>query len=108
MKLKELADMLGAELTGPADIEIVGAAGVREASAGQITFITGKDHLGDLERSRASAALVPPDTPALRLPLLRLKNPRLAFAQTLALFYIKPYQSSGISEKAAIGENVVI
>lgn len=108
MKLKELADMFGAELTGPADVDILGAAGVREAREGQITFITGKDHLRDLEHSQASAALVPPDTPALRMPLLRLKNPRLAFAQTLALFYVKPYQSSGISEKAAIGENVVI
>jgi UDP-3-O-[3-hydroxymyristoyl] glucosamine N-acyltransferase len=108
MKLKELADMLGAELTGPAEVDILGAAGVREAREGQITFITGKDHLRDLELSQASAALVPPDTPALRLPLLRLKNPRLAFAQTLALFYVKPYQASGISEKAAIGANVVI
>jgi UDP-3-O-[3-hydroxymyristoyl] glucosamine N-acyltransferase len=108
MKLKELADMLGAELTGPADVDIRGAAGIQEASEGQITFITGKNHLKDLEHSRASAALVPPDTPALHLPLLRLNNPRLAFARTLELFYVKPYQASGISEKAAIGANVVI
>ncbi len=108
MKLKELADMLGAELTGPADVDILGAAGLHEAGEGQITFITGKNHLKDLEHSRASAALVPLDTPALHLPLLRLNNPRLAFARTLELFYVKPYQASGISEKAAIGANVVI
>ncbi len=108
MKLKELADMLGAELTGPADIDILGAAGIHEAAEGQITFVTGKDRLGDLEHSRASAALVPPDTPAQHLPLLRVKNPRLAFAQTLTLFYVKPYETNGISEKAAIGANVVI
>ncbi|MCK9419465.1 MAG: UDP-3-O-(3-hydroxymyristoyl)glucosamine N-acyltransferase [Nitrospirae bacterium] len=108
MNLKELADMLGAELTGPADVDISGAAGVLEAREGQITFITGKSHLKDLERSQASAALVPLDTPALHLPLLRLNNPRLAFARTLEMFYVKPYQASGISEKAAIGANVVI
>jgi UDP-3-O-[3-hydroxymyristoyl] glucosamine N-acyltransferase len=108
MKLKELADMLGAELTGPADIDIRGAAGVQEAREGQITFITGKNLIEDLERSQASAALVPLDTPALHLPLLRLKNPRLAFARTLELFYVKPYQASGISEKASVGANVVI
>jgi UDP-3-O-[3-hydroxymyristoyl] glucosamine N-acyltransferase len=108
MKLKELADMLGAELSGPADVDIRGAAGVRDAGDGQITFIGDTKHLKDLELSRASAALVPPDTPALHLPLLRLKNPRLAFARTLSLFYVKPYQASGISEKAAIGANVVI
>ena len=108
MKLKELADMLGAELTGPADVDIRGAAGVQEAREGQITFITGKNLIEDLERSQASAALVPLDTPALHLPLLRLKNPRLAFARTLELFYVKPYQASGISEEASVGANVVI
>ena len=108
MKLKELADILGAELTGPADVDIRGAAGVSDAIEGQITFIDGKDRHKDLERSRASAALVPLDTPAMHLPMLRLKNPRLAFAQTLELFYVKSYQASGISEKAAIGANVVI
>jgi UDP-3-O-[3-hydroxymyristoyl] glucosamine N-acyltransferase len=100
--------MLGAELNGPADVDIRGAAGVCEAGEGQITFITGKKHLHDLEHSRASAALVTPDTPAMHLPLLRVNNPRLAFAQILKLFYVKPYQASGISEKAAIGANVVI
>ena len=108
MKLKELANILGAELTGPADVDIRGAAGVSDAIEGQITFITGANYLKELELSHASAALVPLDTPAMHLPLLRLKNPRLAFAKTLELFYVKSYQASGISEKAAIGANVVI
>jgi len=108
MNLKELANMVGAELTGPADVDIQGAAGVREAMEGQITFIIGTNYLKDLERSSASAALVPMDTPAMRLPLLRVKNPRLAFARVLELFYVRPVQASGISEDAAIGKNVVI
>jgi UDP-3-O-[3-hydroxymyristoyl] glucosamine N-acyltransferase len=108
MKLKELADMLGAELTGTADVEISGAAGVHEAEKGQVTFITGMDQIKQLERSRASAAFVPPDTPSMRLPLLRHANPRFAFARTLELFYVKPYQASGISDKAVIGANVII
>jgi UDP-3-O-[3-hydroxymyristoyl] glucosamine N-acyltransferase len=108
MKLRELADKLGAELEGPGDIEIIGAAGVHEAREGQVTFITGKNNLKSLEQSLASAAFASPDTPAMRLPLLRVKNPRLAFARTLELFYVKPYQPSGISDHAAIGQNVVI
>ncbi len=108
MKLKELANILGAELTECFDLEVHGVAGVHEAGEGQITFITGKNYLKDLELSRASAALVPLDTPAMRMPLLRLKNPRLAFARVLELFYVKPYQAIGISEKASIGVNVVI
>ncbi|MGC1455263.1 MAG: UDP-3-O-(3-hydroxymyristoyl)glucosamine N-acyltransferase [Nitrospirota bacterium] len=108
MKLKELADKLGAELTGPPDVDIRGAASIHDAGEGQITFISGGKELKDLEHSRASAAMVPLDTPALHLPLLRVRNPRLAFAQVLRLFYVKPYQASGISEKAAISANVAI
>ena len=40
MKLKELADKLGAELTGPPDVDIRGAAGIHDAGEGQITFIS--------------------------------------------------------------------
>lgn len=108
MKLKELANILGAELTECLDLEIHGVAGVHEAGEGQITFITGKNYLKDLELSRASAALVPLETPAMHLPLLRLKNPRLAFAKAIELFHVKPYRAIGISEKASIGANVVI
>ena len=108
MKLKELANILGAELTESVDLEINGVAGVHEAGEGQMTFITGEQYLKDLERSRASAALAPLETPAMHLPLLRLKNPKLAFAKAIELFHVKPYRAIGISEKASIGANVVI
>ncbi len=108
MKLKELADILGAEPSGSGDIEIIGAAGVHEAGEGHLTFITGKKHLTDLEHSRASAALVSLDTPDLRLPLLRVKNPRLAFARAIELFYVKPCSPTGISDKAAIESTVTV
>lgn len=108
MKLSELAGLLGAELSGSGDTEITGAAGVREAREGHITFITGKNYLKDLERSRASAVLVPTDTPDMPLPLLRVKNPRLAFAQVIELFYVKPYNPTGVSDRAAVGKDVTI
>ena len=44
----------------------------------------------------------------MHLPLLRVKNPRLAFARVLELFYVAPYRPLGISDKAVLGRNVVI
>ena len=108
MKLNELAGLLGAELPGSGDTEITGAAGVREAGEGHIPFIPGKNHLSDLEHSRASAVLVPPDTPDMPLPMLRVKNPRLAFARVIELFYVKPYSPTGISDRTAVGKDVTI
>jgi UDP-3-O-[3-hydroxymyristoyl] glucosamine N-acyltransferase len=108
MKLREMADILGAELSGSGDTDITGVAGVREAVEGQITYITGKNYLKDLGQSHASAALVPPDIPDMHLPLLRVRNPRLAFARVIELFHVVPYRPLGISERAALGRNVVI
>ncbi|MDA8423674.1 MAG: UDP-3-O-(3-hydroxymyristoyl)glucosamine N-acyltransferase [Nitrospiraceae bacterium] len=108
MKLKELANILGAQGSCPEDVEITGASGVRDAGGGQITFIAGLQNLKDLEGSRAAAALVPLDTPVMHLPLVRVKNPRLAFARVLEIFYVKPYCSSGISDKTVIGRDVVL
>ncbi len=99
---------MGAELSGAGDTDITGAAGIRDAGEGHITFIAGKNYLKEIEHSRASAVLVPLDTPGMHVPLLRVKNPRLAFARAIEIFYCKPYTPSGISDRAAIGTDVSI
>jgi len=108
MKLNRLAELLGAEFSGPADLEITGAAGIGEAGAGQLTFVAGPQYLKELQASRASAALVSLDMPAVPLAVLRVKNPKLAFARVLELFYVKPYRSSGISDRAVVGRDATI
>jgi UDP-3-O-[3-hydroxymyristoyl] glucosamine N-acyltransferase len=75
---------------------------------GHITFLAGVNLVKDLEKSRASAVFAPPDTPPLSMPVLRVKNPKLAFSRAIELFYVEPYRPAGISEKAAIGRNAVI
>ncbi len=107
MKLKDLAEKTGAELSGSGDIDILGVAGMHEAGEGYVTFASAQA-VKDLTKSRASAAFVPLDTLPMAMPLLRVKNPRLAFARSLELFYVQPYRSGGISEKASIGKQVTI
>lgn len=108
MKLSKVAEHLNAQLSGPGDIEITGAAGIKDAGAGQITFIAGQQYLKDLEGSNASAAIVPLDASDLPLPVLRVKNPKLAFARILELFYIPAYKPSGVSDRAVIGKDAAI
>jgi UDP-3-O-[3-hydroxymyristoyl] glucosamine N-acyltransferase len=108
MKLKELAKILDGEVSGPDGVEITGAAGLQDAGEGQLTFVSDSQYLKDLATSQAAAALVPLDTPAMQLPLVRVKNPRLAFARVLELFYVKPYYATGISDRAVIGRNVIM
>jgi UDP-3-O-[3-hydroxymyristoyl] glucosamine N-acyltransferase len=108
MKLKDLALAVNGQLDGPEDVEITAVAGLLDATSGCVTFLAGTQHLKDLSRSQASAAFVPLDTPAVPMPVLRVKNPKFAFAQALALFYVPPYVPTGISDKASIGKDVRI
>ncbi len=108
MKLSELAEILKAQMSGSGDPEISGAAGIPEAREGQITFLSDRKYLRDLEASHAAAAIVPLDIPALSLPVLKVKNPKLAFARLLEIFYVPAYRPTGVSDKAAIASGAVI
>src|SRR5574341_871606 len=108
MKLKELAEKIGAVLSGPGDAEITAVAGIREAVPGEITFAADAGHLKDLDHSRASAAIVPLDAPDRNIPQLRMKNPRLGFARALGCLYGRPVAPLGISDRAVIGQGAVI
>ncbi len=107
MRLKDVAQKIGATLEGAGDIEIIGVAGLKEATEGHITFMNG-NKFSELEQTRASAVIVPTHAPKLGMPLLRVKNPRLAFARAIELFNFKPYEPAGIHERAVIGRNAVI
>jgi len=108
MLLTDLAARLGAELSGPGDIEVRGISGIREAREGEVTFLADGTHLKDLDQCRASAVIMPRGLPSLSIPSLAVKNPRYAFALALRLFHEKPYLPGGVSERAVIGTNVVI
>lgn len=108
MKLGELAGKLGAELSGPADVDILGVAGIGTARPGDVTYLSDEKHLKDLASCHASAVIVPHGLSGVALPSLAVRNPRFAFAQALRLFHERPYVSGGISERAVIGPGAVV
>jgi UDP-3-O-[3-hydroxymyristoyl] glucosamine N-acyltransferase len=108
ISLSRLAEILGGQLSGSGEIEIIGAGGIAEAGPGQITYIAGPQYIKDLPASKASAVLAPVDAPPLPLPAIRVKNPKLAFARVLKLYYDKPYTAQGISDKASIAPTATI
>lgn len=108
MTITELAVKLGAELQGPGDAEIRGAAGIREAREGDVTYLSDRKHRSDLAECRASAVIISRDMQAVNIPALVVKNPRYAFALALGIIYGKPYLPGGISDRAVIGKDVVL
>ena len=58
MKLKEVADRLQCRLEGSGDVEIVRVAGIRDARAGDITFLAHPKYAADLPATQASAVIL--------------------------------------------------
>jgi len=102
MKLSEIASALGARLEGDDAVEIAGLAGIEQAGPGQLTFVANPKYAAAAKTTRASAVIVAEDFPALKTATLRIKNPYLAFARALELFYQPPKYAAGVHPTAVV------
>jgi UDP-3-O-[3-hydroxymyristoyl] glucosamine N-acyltransferase len=109
MKLSQIAEILGARLEhGLPDTEITGVSGIESAAAGHITFVANAKYNAAAKCTRASAVIVAEDFPAIPAATLRTKNPYLAWAKTVELFYQPPRYAPGVHRTAAIHESAKI
>jgi UDP-3-O-[3-hydroxymyristoyl] glucosamine N-acyltransferase len=128
MKLSELAQLLGGEVSGYPDIAIRGVAKIEEAEAGDITFLANLKYKKYVKTTRASAIIIGRDvlpdelkerkTP---LPLVRVPDPYLSFLKLIDIFHPAPEPldrgihptaiidaSASLAADVAIGAYVVI
>ena len=109
MKLSEIASRLGARLeNGSPDTEISGVAGIEEAGEHQLTFIANRKYAAAARTTRASAVIVSEDFPAGAMAVLRSKNPYLAFARALEVFYQPPQYAPGVHPTAVVHSSAKI
>jgi len=103
MKLSQIAEALGAtiENTSP-DTEISGVAGIEHAAPGQLTFVSNPKYNSAAKTTLASAVIVSEKFPAIATGMLRSKNPYLAWAKAIELFYQPPRYAPGIHPTAAV------
>jgi UDP-3-O-[3-hydroxymyristoyl] glucosamine N-acyltransferase len=116
MKLTELAERTGARLEGGDEsAEIRGAAGLDEAAEGQVTFLSNPRYTPRVQSTRASAIFLAEGVDAGRdIPVLRAKDPYLAYTRALRLFHPEPevgpfiHPTAVLDASAQIGEGVWI
>jgi UDP-3-O-[3-hydroxymyristoyl] glucosamine N-acyltransferase len=90
MRLSELARQTGAtvEPADTADVEITGAAGLDEAGAGHVTFLSNPRYTTRVQTTRASAIYLAEGVDAGReIAILRARDPYLAYTRALRLFH---------------------
>jgi UDP-3-O-[3-hydroxymyristoyl] glucosamine N-acyltransferase len=109
----QLAALVEGSVDGDENIPIRGISSIEDAEDGDITFAETEKLLSSAGRSRASAVIAPVSVGESDLtwsdggyakPLIRVKNPRFAFAQALRIFAPEPKVYRGIHPSAVIGE----
>ena len=113
--LAELAEILGGEVIGDPAVEIHGVAGIREAQAGDITFLANARYESYLLDTRASAVICARDAGGGPVPILKVDNPYLAFQRIVRVFRPDAHRpapgthvSAVVSDSAVLGEAVSI
>src|SRR2546430_348073 len=103
MKLVDIASALNVRLeNGLPDLDITGVAGIEQASPGQLTFVSNPKYAAAAKTTKASAVIVAEDFAAIPSAMLRSKNPYLAWAQALELFYQPPKYAPGVHPTAVV------
>lgn len=108
--LKEIAELLRglkSEIVGDSSVIITGANGIKEAVAGDITFLANSRYTSLLDTTAASAIITSQDIKESSKPIIRTDNPSLAFAKVISL--IAPDNAKhfkGIHPTAILGKNV--
>src|ERR1700726_4213795 len=103
MRLADIARALDARIENAApDTEITAVAGIEQAGPGQLTFVSNPKYNAAARTTRAAAVIVSETFPAISAGMLRSKNPYLAWAKAIELFYQPPKYVPGIHPTAVI------
>jgi UDP-3-O-[3-hydroxymyristoyl] glucosamine N-acyltransferase len=114
MKLGELAARLGCKLDGVESVEIRGVAGIENAKAGDVTFLSNPKYFRELAKTLASAVFVDEKVVIDRAPnlpplaTLRSKNPYFDFARAIELFSAPVAYAPGIHPTAVVAKSAKI
>jgi UDP-3-O-[3-hydroxymyristoyl] glucosamine N-acyltransferase len=103
-----LAEKLGGEVIGDGTATITGVSPADQAQLGHLTFAEKAGYLEVAEKSAASAILVPMRFEAASKTLIRVKDPRVAMAKVLPLFFPEETYSAGIHPSAVVDSSAII
>lgn len=108
MRVHDLASRLGTGFEGNGDAELHRAAELPYAQPGDLAFVAGKKFFSAAATSQASCLIVTPDFPRAEQTIIRVPDPRAAFAMALSFLYPPQLPTPGIHPTAIIGEGTLI
>jgi len=104
----EIAKQLAGEVLGDANAPLTGFANADAAQTGDLTFAENAEYFAAAEASAATAIIAGKDAVSTKKILIRVANPRVAFAKALAIFFPEPKFAPGIHPSAVIAKSAQV
>jgi UDP-3-O-[3-hydroxymyristoyl] glucosamine N-acyltransferase len=109
MRVREIAEWLGATFEGDGEKELTGVKALEAAGARDLCFVSNMKALAQAEASAAGCLIVPPEFPnTAGRTMIRASAPRTAFARAVSRLVTPPPHRPGIHPSAAISPNAEI
>ena len=112
--LKNIASSIGGDISGDPNLEITGVSEIQNGSSGTISFLGNQAYRKYMDSTKASAVIVSDKKQLSGKDGIIVKNPQLAMAKVLSMFFPEQYTHKGIhpnanvDSSAKIGENITI
>ncbi len=104
----EIAQLIGGEVDGDDNIEVMGLADIANAKEGMLVFAENDKWLDKAEETSACAIVVSKTVKKRNKTLIRTEIPKLAFGMLMRAYESKPNYEPGVHPSAVIGKNVDI
>jgi UDP-3-O-[3-hydroxymyristoyl] glucosamine N-acyltransferase len=104
----EIANLVGGKVLGQESIKVTGFAAAANCKPGDLTFAENDAYFAKAEESPAAAILVGDSFVSARKTLIRVANPRVAFARVLPLFFPLEKFSPGTHATAIVAASAQI
>ena len=104
----EIAKLLAGEVLGDANATLTGFAMIDKAKVGDLTFAETPEYFAAAEASAATAIIAGKDFSSDKKVVIRVANPRLAFAKALAIFFPEPKFAAGIHPSAVVAASAQV
>jgi UDP-3-O-[3-hydroxymyristoyl] glucosamine N-acyltransferase len=106
--IAEVAAQLDGEVRGDPATPLTGFAPADQARPGDLTFAENEAFFARAEQGAATAIIADARFSSSRKSVIRVKNPRVAFARALALFFPEPQWTPGIHPGAVVAVSAQI
>ena len=104
----EIAKLLAGEVLGDATATLTGFAAADAAKPGDLTFAETEEFFAAAENCAATAIITDARFVSTRKILIRVANPRVAFAKAIAIFFPEPKLPAGVHPSAVVAKSAQV